>query len=886
MIKKNRSTAHHFTRASIGLLSGILITPFVWAADPYWSCEANFISPAPSSTVITPKVSLRAELDYPDKAYISTAHITVNGVTVFEKEDSLGQINLQLTSGLITATLEPGYNTIVIDVLSTMETPHSYAYSPVTTVSCAMNPLPVCIADPSSNYKPLDECIQFYFKIPGSKTSEGFVEIGTYYHHMGDGCNPGWTYWTAGKCEYSETKHLIPYNGTCQREPCAASKSMVLYYQPEEIEPSEEEIDPSKNNGLPDTCAGNPLNVAIGNKYQHEVDLPRTQNSLLHFERSYNSTLVKPTGLGQNWTHTYSAAFYNSMANATRVAAFRPDGRLFFFRNSTGVWAGDADVADRLERLIDHANQFAGWRYSIAQDQRVETYNAQGKLTSIVDADGKVQTLTYTDNLLTQVQDHTGRTLLFGYDAEGRIISLTDPLGQITTYAYTPDGLLARVHYPDGTQRQYHYNELAFINNGTSCSEHPAGFPAALTGITDQHNTRYATFTYDCQGRATGSSHPGGVDQVKLTFNTSDSTSTTVTDPLGNQHTYGFEAIQGVARRTTASQPAGSGCGAATARFDYDDSGNIIARTDFNGTKTCSAFELSYNREIIRAEGLPADQNCATALYTSPMGVAQRRINTKWHPYWPLALKRAEPYRITSYGYNGLFDPANTNIVMNCAPANARLPDGQPLAVLCKKTEQLTNNADGSAGFNAATVGTPRITQWTYDANGRVLTREDTDGRILTYAYAPETTATHTVGDLLSVSDQMGTITTYTRYDRAGRLLESQDTNGVVTRYAYDVRGQLTEYTTADRTLHYTYTPVGQLRTVTQPDGYTLTHAYDAAHRLTGISDNLGNRLTYTLDAAGNLLHETTVDANHSLTRAITRHYDALQRVEREIRGE
>ena len=50
----------------------------------------------------------------------------------------------------------------------------------------------------------------------------------------------------------------------------------------------------------------------------------------------------------------------------------------------------------------------------------------------------------------------------------------------------------------------------------------------------------------------------------------------------------------------------------------------------------------------------------------------------------------------------------------------------------------------------------------------------------------------------------------------------------------------------------YDYDPVGQLIKVTLPDGSYLNYGYDAARRLTEVSDNLGNRIVYTLDNAGN----------------------------------
>ena len=36
------------------------------------------------------------------------------------------------------------------------------------------------------------------------------------------------------------------------------------------------------------------------------------------------------------------------------------------------------------------------------------------------------------------------------------------------------------------------------------------------------------------------------------------------------------------------------------------------------------------------------------------------------------------------------------------------------------------------------------------------------------------------------------------------------------------------------------------------PNGEQLAYSYDAAHRLVSVTDSLGNRIDYTLDALGN----------------------------------
>jgi YD repeat-containing protein len=68
---------------------------------------------------------------------------------------------------------------------------------------------------------------------------------------------------------------------------------------------------------------------------------------------------------------------------------------------------------------------------------------------------------------------------------------------------------------------------------------------------------------------------------------------------------------------------------------------------------------------------------------------------------------------------------------------------------------------------------------------------------------------------------------------------------------------------------------------VTQPDGVSFVqYGYDDAHRLTTVSDNLGNSITYTLDNLGNRTAEEVKDPGNALRRQLTRSIDALGRVQ------
>lgn len=70
---------------------------------------------------------------------------------------------------------------------------------------------------------------------------------------------------------------------------------------------------------------------------------------------------------------------------------------------------------------------------------------------------------------------------------------------------------------------------------------------------------------------------------------------------------------------------------------------------------------------------------------------------------------------------------------------------------------------------------------------------------------------------------------------------------------------------------------------MTLSDGSSLSYTYDAAHRLTQMSDSLGNKIVYTLDAMGNRTAEDTYDPSGTLHRTHTRVINSLNEVSQEV---
>ena len=112
------------------------------------------------------------------------------------------------------------------------------------------------------------------------------------------------------------------------------------------------------------------------------------------------------------------------------------------------------------------------------------------------------------------------------------------------------------------------------------------------------------------------------------------------------------------------------------------------------------------------------------------------------------------------------------------------------------------------------------------------------------------------------------------------------DANGTRTELAYHSRGWLEKVTvvhpSGDASKNAVTTmehdAVGQVTSITTPDGQTLHYEYDDARRLTAISNSTG-RIEYTLDNASNITQEQVFDAQNRVKYQLTKVYDELSRV-------
>jgi RHS repeat-associated protein len=646
------------------------------------------------------------------------------------------------------------------------------------------------------------------------------------------------------------------------------------------------ECRPSPKNDDCEPCIANPINVGTGAKLgAYDIGLGRA--SLFKYNSFAQATGTETAGT--NWSWMGSATVVMRADGKAEVR--RATGVRYRFALASGSWIGDADVNDRLVELKDANNVRTGWKYTDASTDSVEIFSATGRLLTITSRSGVVQTYVYNAaGQTTSVTDSFGRVTLFTYfpntaaTGAGNVASITDPLGNVVNFTYDSAKNLSTATLPGGAVKTFLYNEQAYTQN--------ADRPNSMTGVVDENGARYATYAYGAKGLAISSEHAGGVEKFTMTnYGTGANHQSSFIDPFGVSHTFDLQFMNGVAKVNgiIGSCPM---CNGSNSQFSpRDANGNVTSRTDFNWKKVCYAHELSRNLETARVEGLYWDDDCTAALATPPDRPDVRKTTTTWHATYRLPVTIMEPAAAASVGGT---PGTKTTVFTHDANGN----------VLTKTVTAPKN--DGTAGNES------RVWTWTYNTLGQVLTAKDPLNRTTTTVYYAATDTAvppkYTKGDVQTVTNAAAHVTTFNEYDKNGRLTKLTDPNGLITTMTYHPRGWLTSRAvnngTTTETTNYTYDNVGQLTRVTLPDASTLYYAYDDAHRLVGMSDQVtgttvapngslrvqlanlsGNKIIYTLDNMGNRLSESNYDPAGVLQKYKSRAFDGLNHLGEETGG-
>jgi len=669
----------------------------------------------------------------------------------------------------------------------------------------------------------------------------------------------------------------------------------------------------SSPNGGPTPCAGGEFDARFGFEVRRlslvEVSSPGIP---LRIELVYNNRDEGASSLSGRWSTNFDVGLSVRVEGIYTVVIVRwPDGTRSRYATQSGTdFIGEFSDGSRVKQ--NYSTKTESWDL-FYHDGLKYHFTASGLLESIHDGKGNNITLarenTAFPSLPTRVTDNYGHEILLSYGTSGqslgKLASVTDPVGRAYDLGYQ-DFLLktGTLPVPDpGKPRpsyELFYADLAGFDRGgyrdnlTKIQFHPdAADP-------DPQNDRViGQWNYDHSSRVQSEEGPGGALAKSVSYSTP---STTVTDSRGNQTSYGFNFTSGLTLTTTVPCPSCGG-GTASSTLVRNAQGKITSKTDFRGTQTTWAGH---------------DSNGDPGTVTEAVGQPEQRTTAyTYHPTLFRRLSIVEPSalpggtsKVTIFDYQKpstsppADPPANPPADLN--PASFNIPGTNNANFDNVVHRVIESGWTRDIAGNAVRVA--YVTHYVYDALGRITQIDgprDNAGPagpdVTTFAYYPDSSGQGTKqGQLHTVTNAALHVMTFNDYDAMGNVLSVTDPNGLVTVFTYDASSRVRTITQAgagptgeNLVTEYVYEANGNLDYVKLPRGNFYNYQYDAANRLVSITRTAtqpaspsdapsGETIAYIHDTEGNRVREEVkTDVAGTVERFIDFEYDTLNRLAR-----
>ena len=469
-------------------------------------------------------------------------------------------------------------------------------------------------------------------------------------------------------------------------------------------------------------------------------------------------------------------------------------------------------------------------------------------------------TYNYTGTLLTSISDKAGRQLLIGYTGS-HITSVTDPNvtpHRTVTYEYNDgNGNLTDVVDVNGGTTHYIYDpsHRMTVMKDPYCM---VGGPWCLGTRNQYDSSNRVTAQTDQMGRTTTFAYSG--DPSSATGAT-----TMIIDPKGNVTLDTYE--YGVRVSETKGYGTSS---AATTTYRYDSATvQPISVTDPNGHTTTMSYDSQGN--------LLTEQD---ALANPPATYTYNSLNE--------ALTATDPQGVeTTNTYDGVGNltkvstpcsdcsPSGTQVTTyticeaaSCTVGSNTYRQGDVEAMTDPDAKTWRYGYDAYGDRTSATDPLGDTNSSNYNADGWLLSTVAPKGNVTacgcasqyttTYSYiVPATTTTDEFGDVQTITDPLGHVTTY-GYDANRNKTLVKDANGNVTTYGYDFDNEETHIVrpgAPSTTLTTDYNPDGTILDQKDGKGNAIqNYTYDPLAHVRTITDALGHVTTYFYDAVGNEL--------------------------------
>lgn len=402
-------------------------------------------------------------------------------------------------------------------------------------------------------------------------------------------------------------------------------------------------------------------------------------------------------------------------------------------------------------------------------------YNDNRQLVKIEHKNGKAIHLVYEKERLIQATGPGDKAIYYSYNSYGELQHVSDKLGKLESYAYDSDKNLNKILNScnetvfEAAYDDYHRAVSKIILGEKSSSSFD--LKAHTSGIDKMGHSKLSS-TYDSKYRLLNASD-SAERQVSITYEEGQSKPKAITDCLGNQKQYTYDARGNVIRIVDT---AGS-----EARFWYNAYNQVTASLDGMGR----AELYLYN-----------EQGRLSKVYHQARLVAE-------DPAKASANFSYDQVNATEYGYD--------------------LEKG--LLLWVKQAGEITQSYeyDDDGKFLAAKNPAGYTLYRSYDAQGRLTKLWDSNGEGLEYSFDER-------DRLIKLSSHEGSLEY--QYDAAGYLRSVQDALNGITTYHFDSFGNLCKIEDPQGgTTCFEYDEGRKLKRLLLPNGSNREIAYDSLNR-------------------------------------------------------
>lgn len=522
-----------------------------------------------------------------------------------------------------------------------------------------------------------------------------------------------------------------------------------------------------------------------------------------------------------------------------------------------------------IQTFFDTSNQFSSGRVATQTDANGNTFSFDydGLVTTLTDPLGNTRVHTHSaTGQFSNREDQTGKSFTLGSDGAGRRSSITDRLGATTSYTYhAPSGKMASTTHADGTISSFSYTARAFgdltlydLTGVTAADGAVESFAYDASGNQTSHidaSGNIETATYDTNGQPlTETNFAGGL--TTHVYNP-DGTPASSVDPAGNTTMFSYDSMKRLSLITNAD--------GTTRGFVHDNDDRTLTTTDENG----NTLTLSYDGNGNLASSMDRLGHRSTFTYdgndrfltvTDPLGGVSGRT---YDQLGRLKTTTDENGNVTMLGYDALGHL--TSVIDPLGKTHTRAYDDE--GILISELDPLGNattyTSDLLGRITQTTSPLGHVTKASYDPMGRFATSTDALNHVTTLSRDAR-------GLLTGVSVAGGAISTgYTR-DAMGNVTTITDPNGNSWQRVYDTQGRRTSQTDPlGQSITLSHDNRNRVSLIDLPAG-TLTLTYDGAGNITRSLFSDGTDLNYVFDADDRLIAGDGIvlayDANDRVT--------------------